>query len=104
MIVRDCLYVRARGLRDREGESYAPGVHRMSDRATRQRVGDARLRKRERESCIPRVDRMIVRDYRDVRDGRFWKREGPTRITGVDGVICNASTLAAQGKSGRSGQ
>ena len=58
VIVRDCLYVRARGLRDREGEGYAPGVHRMSDRATRQRVGDARLRNRERESCIPRINHV----------------------------------------------
>ena len=65
MIVRDCLYVRARGLRDREGESYAPGVHRMSDRATRQRVGDARLRKRESESCITCIN-GIVCGYRGM--------------------------------------
>ena len=34
MIVRDCLYVRARGLREREGEGYVPGAHRVIDSAS----------------------------------------------------------------------
>ena len=73
----------------------------MSDRATRQSVGDAKLRKREGERCITRVDGVIVRYYRDVRDRWLREREGKRCIPRVDGVIGNGHTLAAQRQGGR---
>ena len=54
----------------------------------------------EKAKAASPVNRVVCGDRSEWRecDGWFWNREGPTRITGVDGVIGNAPTLAAQGE------